>query len=103
MESDLDSRYPAFVAVRQDLALSRTLVRRIENHPAFPLQALESVVQVRRCLDEIEARAVEIAREKGATWKDIAEAVGVTRQAIYQKYRNHRENGRGRPLHRGDQ
>ena len=83
-----------------DLTISRTLVRRIENYREFPLEALETVVQLRRCLDEIEARAVEIARGRGATWEDVAEAMTVTRQAVYQKYRqvgngSRSRNGRG--------
>jgi hypothetical protein len=76
----------------QDLTISRTLLRRLENYPNLPLNALETVVELRACLDEIERRAVESARDRGATWEDIAEAIGVSRQAIYQKYRNHRDN-----------
>ena len=48
------------------------------------------MVHIRACLNEIEAGAVDSAREKGATWDDLARAMGVTRQAVYQKYRNHR-------------
>jgi CRP-like cAMP-binding protein len=76
----------------QNLAISRALLRRLESYPNFPLNALETVVELRTCLDQIERRAVESARERGATWEDIATAVGVSRQAIYQKYRNHRED-----------
>jgi DNA-binding phage protein len=66
------------------------MLRRAESFETFPLEALESVVQLRRVLEVIEAKAVRIARERGATWDDIAEAAGVTRQAMYQKYRNGR-------------
>ena len=58
----------------------------------FPLAALEAVVETRRHLDAVERAAVEAAREKGATWEDIAEALGVSRQAIYQKYRQRNGN-----------
>ena len=75
------------------ISLSRALLRRAESYEMFPLESLETVVQLRRALDAIEARAIEIARERGATWDDIAEAVGVTRQAIYQK---HHRNGHRR-------
>jgi hypothetical protein len=75
-----------------ELALGRALIRRLESYGTFPLEALETVVQLRRALDTIETRAVEIARERGATWDDIAEAAGVTRQAMYQKHRNGRRN-----------
>lgn len=68
--------------------LNRALIRRIDSHDAFPISALEAVVDARRRLDEVERTAVTTARERGATWEDIAQALGVTRQAIYQKYRN---------------
>jgi hypothetical protein len=81
------------VEVTPRISLSRALLRRAESYEMFPLESLETVVQLRRALDAIEARAIEIARERGATWDDIAEAVGVTRQAIYQK---HHRNGHRR-------
>jgi hypothetical protein len=84
------------MARAENLAISRTLLRRLENYPNFPLNALETVVELRACLDQIERRAVESARERGATWEDIAEAIGVSRQAIYQKYRNHSGNAASR-------
>lgn len=71
-----------------ELALSRALIRRLESYDTFPLEALETVVALRRALDTIESRAVGIARERGATWDHIAEAAGVTRQAMYQRHRN---------------
>jgi predicted nucleic acid-binding protein len=71
-----------------ETAVSRALIRRLESYETFPLEALETVVALRRALDTIESRAVGIARERGATWDHIAEAAGVTRQAVYQKHRN---------------
>jgi hypothetical protein len=77
-----------------EIAVSRALIRRLESYETFPLEALETVVALRRALDTIETRAVGIARERGATWDHIAEAAGVTRQAVYQKHRNgKRANG----------
>jgi hypothetical protein len=80
--------------------ISRSLLRRLQSHSDFPLEALGAVVEVRRGLDAVERDAVATAREKGATWDDIAAAIGVTRQAAYQKYRNHSgeaSSRRGRP------
>ena len=59
-------------------------------HEVFPLAALEAVACIRRYLDEVERRAVETARARGATWEDIAEALGVSRQAVYQRFRHRR-------------
>jgi hypothetical protein len=70
--------------------ISRSLLRRLQSHADFPLEALGAVVQIRRELETVERDAVATAREKGATWDDIAAAIGVTRQAAYQKHRNHR-------------
>ena len=78
--------------VTPQISVSRALLRRLESYETFPLESVETVVQLRRTLDAIEARAIEVARARGATWEDIAEAAGVTRQAIYQKF--HRNGNR---------
>ncbi len=91
MTEKTPAAYDADVVARERdsaLKVQRTLVRRAENYEAFPITALEAVVQIRRCLDEVEKRAVESARANGAAWSDLAEALGVTRQALYQKYRS---------------
>lgn len=75
---------------------SRSLLRRLQSHPDFPLEALEAVVEIRRGLESVERDAVMTARAKGATWDDIAAAIGVTRQAAYQKYRSHEVDGASR-------
>lgn len=67
--------------------ITRNLVRKTEMHEEFPLAALEAVACVRRYLDEVERRAVTAARARGGTWEDIAEALGVSRQAVYQRFR----------------
>jgi hypothetical protein len=69
--------------------ISRRLLRRLKSQSDFPLEALEAVVEIRHGLKAVERDAVMTARAKGATWDDIAAAIGVTRQAAYQKYRNH--------------
>lgn len=70
-----------------DDILSRALIRRAEN-TELSLVSLEAVVEIRRRLDELEADAIRSAREKGATVEDIAEAMGLTPQAIYHRLRN---------------
>ena len=46
-------------------------------------------------------QAMVTAREKGATMEDIGEALGLTTQAIYHRFRNSRDGdhpiARGRP------
>jgi predicted DNA binding protein len=68
--------------------LSRSITRKLEHHQEFPLSALEAVTEARERLDEIESEAIEAARARGATLEEIAEALGVSRQAVYYKIRN---------------
>lgn len=48
--------------------------------------ALASVVALRALADEREAVAVEQAMRQGWSWSQVAEALGVTRQAVHQKH-----------------
>ena len=70
--------------------ITRNTIRKTEMHEVFPLAALEAAACIRRYLDEVERRSVETARSRGATWEDIAEALGVSRQAVYQRFRHRR-------------
>jgi hypothetical protein len=69
--------------------LSRTQINKATNMD-LPISALEAITTMRRCLDELEDRAVDAAVEKGATWQMIADALGVTRQAVSQRLRKQR-------------
>ena len=81
----------------QDEVLSPALVRRAEN-TELSLVSLEAIIEIRRRLDALEAEAIRSAREKGATVDDIAEAMGLTPQAIYHRLRNGGQAAkRGRP------
>jgi DNA-binding MarR family transcriptional regulator len=54
----------------------------------FPVQALEAIHELRAYLDDLEATHLLKARELGASPTDIAEALGITRQAVYNKLRS---------------
>ena len=81
-------------------ALSRSLLRRAEN-TELSLSSLEAIAEIRSWLDQLESKAMLSAREKGATAEDIAEAVGLTTQAIYYRMRQEgdgtQHKGPGRP------
>ena len=62
----------------------RQLIRRLET-PEFPLLTLEAVHRLRRYLDELEATSILKARELGASPADIGDALGITRQAVYNR------------------
>lgn len=44
------------------------------------------MVSLRRLADRLELAAVQAAIEQGWTWAQIAEALGVTRQAVHKKH-----------------
>jgi hypothetical protein len=54
--------------------------------PADPADALAAVTALRRLADRIEDAAVEQAMRAGWTWPQVAEALGVTRQAVHKKH-----------------
>jgi hypothetical protein len=51
-----------------------------------PADGLAAVVALRRLADELELAEVERALREGWTWAQVAEALGVTRQAVHKKY-----------------
>jgi hypothetical protein len=63
-----------------------------------PIDALRAVAGLRSRLDELEELHVEDALRRGVSWSAIAEALGVTRQAVHKKYA--RRLGAGRPASR---
>jgi predicted transcriptional regulator len=67
--------------------LTPSILRRAEN-TELSLGSLEAIAAIRARLDALEIRAMLSAREKGATMEDIAEALGLTPQAIYYRFRH---------------
>ena len=54
--------------------------------PNDPEEALAAVVSLRKMADKLERKTVMAAIEQGWTWTQIAEALGVTRQAAHKRY-----------------
>ena len=54
--------------------------------PRDPADGLAAVVALRRLADQVEDSEVERAVREGWTWSLIAEALGVTRQAVHKKH-----------------
>jgi DNA invertase Pin-like site-specific DNA recombinase len=57
-----------------------------DPRPETPSEGLAAVVALRRLADRLEASEVERAIRQGWSWSRIAEALGVTRQAVHKKY-----------------
>jgi predicted transcriptional regulator len=51
-----------------------------------PEAGLRAVAALRRLLERIERIQVANARERGASWQDIADELGVSKQAVHKKY-----------------
>jgi hypothetical protein len=54
--------------------------------PRDPADGLAAVVSLRRLADQLEDAEVERAVRDGWTWSLVAEALGVTRQAVHKKH-----------------
>jgi hypothetical protein len=54
--------------------------------PESPADGLAAVVALRRLADRLEDAQVERALRNGWTWSQVAEALGVTRQAVHKKH-----------------
>ena len=52
-----------------------------------PAVGLRAVLALRRLAERVEAQQVALARERGWSWQQIGDALGVTRQSIHTKYR----------------
>lgn len=53
---------------------------------ADPATGLRAVAALRRLLAQLEEIHVRNARGEGWTWQEIADAIGVSRQAVHKKY-----------------
>lgn len=51
-----------------------------------PREGLRAVAALRRLLERVERIHVESARDRGYSWQQIAEELGVTKQAVHQRH-----------------
>jgi hypothetical protein len=77
----------------------------MDNAPALaaaadssdPRTGLRAVAALRRLLEQLEALQVDNARDKGWSWQEIAEILGVSRQAVHKKHAGRRRELRPGP------
>jgi len=55
----------------------------VSNDPSLGLRASQAL---HRLAERVEASHVAAAREKGWSWQQIGDALGVTRQSVHTKY-----------------
>ncbi len=58
----------------------------IEDLPADPLGALRELTRTETELEKMRQSWVAAARASGATWEEIGEALGMTRQSAWEYY-----------------
>jgi hypothetical protein len=63
-----------------------------------PVTAVRACVEVQSQVTALVAAAVEQAREAGATWQEIGEALGVSRQAAFQRFGKPIDPRTGEPM-----
>ena len=51
-----------------------------------PAVGLRASLALRRLAERVEASQVAAARERGWSWQQIGDALGVTRQSVHAKY-----------------
>ncbi len=51
-----------------------------------PRAGLRAAASLRVLAESLEFRQVEAALRAGLSWQDVADALGVTRQAVHRKY-----------------
>lgn len=61
-------------------------VAQIAADTTDPRAGLRAVASLRRLADALELRQVEAALRSGMSWQSIADALGVTRQAVHKKH-----------------
>ncbi|MBB5781057.1 hypothetical protein ACFPOI_27420 [Nonomuraea angiospora] len=61
-----------------------TLLRQAQDDD--PLLALHATTALRREIERLEAVQVRRARVAGLAWAQIADAIGVSKQAVHKKY-----------------
>ncbi|MDH4116759.1 MAG: hypothetical protein OEX04_02195 [Acidimicrobiia bacterium] len=58
----------------------------VESLPADPLEALRELSRADVELEELRRERVEAARRQGATWDQIGESLGMSRQSAWEYY-----------------
>lgn len=62
------------------------LITSVAADTSDPKAGLRAVVSLRVLADTLELRQVEAALRSGMSWQEIADALGVTRQAAHKKH-----------------
>lgn len=62
------------------------MIAAVASDTSDPRRGLRAVASLRTLTEVLELRQVEAGLREGLSWQDIADALGVTRQAAHKKY-----------------
>ena len=71
---------------RKDPAVEVKINIQVSGAEDDPLGAINQLASIANPVDNEVQRCVRLARERGATWEMIAEALGVTKQAAHERF-----------------
>lgn len=84
--SDL-ATYVDMLGLAMYVAYMKSLhVAEVAADTSDPLAGLRAVASLRALTERLELAQVEAGLRAGLSWRDIAAALGVTRQAVHRKY-----------------
>ncbi len=67
-------------------SMESTQVAAVAADTTDPREGLRAVASLRALTDALELRQVEAALRASMSWQDIADALGVSRQAVHRKF-----------------
>jgi hypothetical protein len=78
--------------------LGQMIAAPVLNGDSDPLEMVRSAQEVQDLAEALLAAAVRQARAQGRTWQDIGDVLGVSRQAVFQRYGKPVDPRTGEPM-----
>ncbi|WP_454294204.1 hypothetical protein [Salana multivorans] len=66
--------------------MESTQVAQVAADTSDPRAGLRAIASLRALTDRLELAQVEAALRSGMSWQNVADALGVSRQAVHKKY-----------------
>ncbi len=66
--------------------MESTQIASVAADTSDPRAGLRAIASLRALADRLELAQVEAALRSGMSWQDVADALGVSRQAVHKKY-----------------
>lgn len=66
--------------------MESTQIARTAADTSDPRSGLRAIASLRALADRLELAQVEAGLRAGMSWQDVADALGVSRQAVHKKY-----------------